>query len=355
MPESTLAVSLYLYDPAQSEVAVDSPSGLGERVTVSWTTNSMGEFYNYYLRVEVGSGSGNYSMEVTLVNQNDADSGGDAADSEANVLPDTTTPITTGKHAGYLNTVTGEDSRDIYGINIDATKRITVSVTPESALSIDLYLLNETHHEEFDNLDSDIWNDPGETAEVSWAASTGDFVYIWLKGQGYGNYTIEIALEDVVPPTAVTLNTPREENIGIYSVELNWTENTDPDFDRYEIYVSGTSGALGELEETETLQSVTSTVVYGLSSDTTYYFTVRVVNTAELYTDSNQVTAKTKTLEEIVPPSFFSGLIALLLLVVLLPIIIIIVIVVVIVLVLRKKKAAPPPPPPVAPPTQPEK
>jgi predicted phage tail protein len=93
------------------------------------------------------------------------------------------------------------------------------------------------------------------------------------------------------PPQAVVLNNPTD--ITPNSMTLNWSESIDTDFALYEVYVSTISGQLGSLDVTISSISTTSASVSGLSSSTTYYFTVRVVDTGLLYADSNQVSDTT--------------------------------------------------------------
>jgi hypothetical protein len=104
-----------------------------------------------------------------------------------------------------------------------------------------------------------------------------------------------------LPPAAVTLNKPT--NITHDSMKLSWTTNNDADFAAYEIYQSTSSGTLGTKIHTITDRSITSHNVTGLSPNTTYYFTIRVVDTGGLSTDSNQVSGKTNSIEDITPPT----------------------------------------------------
>lgn len=92
-------------------------------------------------------------------------------------------------------------------------------------------------------------------------------------------------------PQAVTLNGPTD--ITPNSIALSWSQNNDSDFARYEVYMSVNAGQLGPLTETVTSRFSTGIVISGLSASTTYYFTVRVVDTGLLYSDSNQVLGTT--------------------------------------------------------------
>jgi len=94
-----------------------------------------------------------------------------------------------------------------------------------------------------------------------------------------------------VAPTAVTLSPATEvtEN----SLKLSWTKNTDADFKNYAVHQSTTAGTIGTSVITITDNSLTSCNVTGLLANTTYYFTIRVYDTGELYADSNQIAVTT--------------------------------------------------------------
>jgi hypothetical protein len=142
-----------------------------------------------------------------------------------------------------------------------------------------------------------------------------------LTGTDEGEYRIEanrvidgiIVSEEIIGETepgqndvfTVTMDTEgiNFAEIGIYlnaptilsgsSVELEWTEyEGDDPFEAYEIYYSEKPDELGVLYETITDVTTTSTVVGGLSSETTYFFTVRVVTSGDVNYDSNRVGAK---------------------------------------------------------------
>lgn len=102
-----------------------------------------------------------------------------------------------------------------------------------------------------------------------------------------------------LPPTQVILSSPT--NITGSTMELTWTKNNDADFARYEIYQSVVSGNLGSKIDDVPFRSLTTYTVTGLSQLTTYYFTVRVVDTGSLHSDSNQVLGTTT--EGNTPPS----------------------------------------------------
>jgi hypothetical protein len=142
-----------------------------------------------------------------------------------------------------------------------------------------------------------------------------------LTGTDTGEYRVEanrvvggeIVTEEIVGETepgendvfTMTMDTEGISiaEIGVYlnaptilsgsSVELEWSQyEGDDQFVAYEIYYSEKPDELGTLYETINDISTTSTVVGGLSSDTTYFFTVRVTTSEEVNHDSNRVGAK---------------------------------------------------------------
>jgi len=141
--------------------------------------------------------------------------------------------------------------------------------------------------------------------------------------------------ESSVPPAKVTLNTPGSSDTTATSVALSWSENSNNDFARYEVYQSGSAGDMGARIATTTDREETSQTVAGLSPDTTYYFTVRTVNTGELYSDSNTVSVRTE-------PRPFPFL-----LVAAGGVAVVAVVAVVVVLATRKPSRPQPPPPPL--------
>jgi hypothetical protein len=97
-----------------------------------------------------------------------------------------------------------------------------------------------------------------------------------------------------LPPTAVTLTTPGQDDVTGTSILLSWSENEDPDFSRYEIFQSTSPDVLGTSIANITDRETVSYRVTGLASDTSYYFTIRVIDDVGLFTDSSQVSATTQ-------------------------------------------------------------
>jgi PKD repeat protein len=97
-----------------------------------------------------------------------------------------------------------------------------------------------------------------------------------------------------IPPAAVVLSAPTE--ISDITMKLTWTQSGDSDFAKYELYMSNESGfnlTNATLFRTFANQSTTSYTVEGLTNNTTYYFRMRVLDTGDLYNDSNEVTGTT--------------------------------------------------------------
>jgi len=142
---------------------------------------------------------------------------------------------------------------------------------------------------------------------------------------------------DTGPPTKVQLSMPGDSDITTDSVSLSWTENTNNDFAKYEMYQSSASGNFGARIATFSDRSNTSYEVTGLSPGTTYYFTVRTIDVEELSADSNRVGASTEELPSRFPWLLIGG-----------GMVVVAVVVVVVVMVLRsaRKPSSGPPPPP---------
>lgn len=92
-------------------------------------------------------------------------------------------------------------------------------------------------------------------------------------------------------PVPVTLNDPTDATST--SIRLSWSKNTELDFARYEIYMSTSHDEIGSVIASIADQTETSYVVNNLTASTTYYFIVRVVDSYDAFSDSNQVNATT--------------------------------------------------------------
>ncbi len=130
------------------------------------------------------------------------------------------------------------------------------------------------------------------------ATTTGYFSILIINMGGLSAHSFTLSVNFTQyndPPSPVTLYQPPNDSISETTVILEWTENADSDFNRYEIYQSSTSGVLGSSVKVIESSSENSTVITGLSSSTTYWFTVRVYDNGEKYADSNQIGVTTKS------------------------------------------------------------
>ena len=116
-------------------------------------------------------------------------------------------------------------------------------------------------------------------------------------GHSSVSFTVEKKKEDGPkppinpPPDPVTLHDPMD--ITNTSMSLTWTENEDYDFKKYVLYYSTSKDSKGQKVTEITDRSGTSHQMTGLSENTTYYYIVRVYDTVDQFSDSNQVSART--------------------------------------------------------------
>jgi outer membrane protein assembly factor BamB len=153
-------------------------------------------------------------------------------------------------------------------------------------------------------------------------------VRIWNTFGLYSDST-QISVTTAAPPTAVTVS---PSAVTKNSLSLTWGASSESFFARYEVYQSAIQGNLGTLIETITSKTTTSLTVDNLSQGTTYYFTVRTIDSEGLYADSTQI-AVTTALPLWLQPWFLGLIVA-----------VIAIVIIVVVLLMRKKKTPPPPP-----------
>lgn len=124
-----------LWDKNENEKATSTNSGSATE-SIAFTADYTGK---WYMRVHYisGTGEGQYSFDVTLSGQNDANTGNDAGDNFASA-----TSITTGSYEGYLDM---NDEEDWYKFNINEGQNIHfILLMKNYALlsDFDIYLYN---------------------------------------------------------------------------------------------------------------------------------------------------------------------------------------------------------------------
>ncbi len=277
---------LYLLDPDNNEVvSLKSKQGTektGDHVLSNSTPAGM-----WHITVEAEYGSyGAYSFDIDVDRQNDAGIDGDAADAGAGAtLPESATAISTGSFDGYLREP--EDVTDVYTLELLDGEALTVDTDPQNTLSLDIYLYDD----QFTSRDEETDRETGVPSSVGFTASADTIMYIWMEcDEGYGTYSldIEVTTAEELEPVTVEVS-----EVTGSSVELSWSQSEVSDLDRYEIYMSPMSGSLGERFETVEQRDTTTVTVENLPSESSFYFTIRVVNTAGTYADSDQVEATT--------------------------------------------------------------
>jgi hypothetical protein len=278
-----------------SEMKSTGAAGTGS-ITLSWTGSSSRESYTYYIVVHSDLTTSlydfRYSINVSVIDHFDAASGTDAGDTFESAYR-----IAPGVYNGHLaDSNTGaddhgsDDSADFYKVDLSTAGNISLRIEPGSKLGVKVSVYGPNR----DELGSSYSPNPGAAVELEVKASAPGTYYIGLEpysSSTYGDYSFNLSVKVQRPPSKVTASST---GVTQSSVTLTWTQNADPDFYKYEIYQSTSLGALGTLIHTVEGQTSTTYDVTDLSPDTTYYFIIRVVNTADLYADSDQITVKTQ-------------------------------------------------------------
>jgi hypothetical protein len=175
---------LYLYDSSQYQV--DS-SAYGGSQTDSVSDTATVDGY-YYIYVEHWSGSGIYSMVITVTGgaaQDDANSGGDAGGSFAQALS-----IAAGSYTGYVDST---DVSDYYKVSLVSGQTIDVDLMPPTGSDFDLYLYDSSQSQ----VDSSI-HGGSQTDSVSDTATTSGYYYICVEHwSGSGVYSFDVFLSAV--------------------------------------------------------------------------------------------------------------------------------------------------------------
>lgn len=109
-----------------------------------------------------------------------------------------------------------------------------------------------------------------------------------LVGLNTGSDQIQFEVP-VVSPTASTLEGYYEGYDEYEYVNLDWSRNSDSDFDRYELYRSETENELGEKIHSSTFVYDTYFSDYPVTEGKIYYYTLVVYNSKEYSSKSNVV------------------------------------------------------------------
>lgn len=119
----------------------------------------------------------------------------------------------------------------------------------------------------------------------------------WIGGdedhEGTASTSTSFEVEENFPPKSILFPFDAVSNITGNSMTLTWYMNHDYDFAEYLIYQSTSPGTLGTVVATIGTQSTTSYTITGLSQNTKYYFTIRVIDAGGLTADSEQISATT--------------------------------------------------------------
>lgn len=178
---STPETSVFLYDEQQ------------EMIESSWTKNSHEVFrvtsssappsFTYYIEIQRSSGDGSYTMEVSIVSQNDANSGGDAGDKF-----DTATLVTAGiRYSGYGY---GGDDEDYYAVNIQRKCEVTVGLWNSEEYQAWVFVFDKERHDlgEFQVQE-------GAHDNATFEVSENQTIYVKLYV--YGTYDFQITLNEI--------------------------------------------------------------------------------------------------------------------------------------------------------------
>ena len=99
-------------------------------------------------------------------------------------------------------------------------------------------------------------------------------------------------------PNPVILQIPNPQDITTNSITLNWNQNEDEDFINYQILLSEIEGIPGNPIHNISDWTQTSYTINNLESNTTYFFTIRVIDYSGLAVDSNQIQAPATIIPE---------------------------------------------------------
>ena len=178
-PPSGADFDIVLYDTNQTWTDSSSYGG-SQTDTVEGTATSSGYFY---IEVDQFSGSGIYSLTITVTggtSQNDMSSGADAGGSL-----DTATAISAGTGSGYIDS---SDTADYYKVSVSSGQTVMASLTPPSGADFDIKLYDTSQTQ----VDSSSLGG-SQTDSVEGTASESGYFYVTVyRYSGEGIYTLTI-------------------------------------------------------------------------------------------------------------------------------------------------------------------
>lgn len=168
-----------LHEPGQS-----SGSGLavteGQISVLQYVASVSG---SWSIRIRRSSGEGQYQLAVTVENQNDANSGGDAGDDRLTGLV-----IAPGSYEGFLH---DDDDHDWYAFNAAIGQIIIAQLAVPRDADLRLSLRNPSGSSQGSV------QTPGGTQTVSYAADATGLWYLRIERQrGQGTYSFSLSVQD---------------------------------------------------------------------------------------------------------------------------------------------------------------
>jgi hypothetical protein len=206
-PDNNLGLNLYLYQQASGsgtpaiQVAVDRAATVGISYGVprslNFTCNSTAPSYTMYAWVGMYKGQGSYNLTISTRAQDDGGSGSDAGDIYQNG-----TLIAPGSYTGF---VANSDDKDIYKVALVKGDSIYVTVQPEKALSVNIYLLREVNNDgilsyneiALDKRTTD--EGRGQVRHLAYTLNskentTNMYIKVY-RDQDFGNYSFEVKVD----------------------------------------------------------------------------------------------------------------------------------------------------------------
>jgi hypothetical protein len=178
--------------------------GALESALLSESLNSEKDSYKLYIRTEsTWDYFQHYSLDVSIEDHYDANSGTDAGDTF-----DTAMNITQGNYDGFLSGYysvhkgnwdsidRGTDHKDLYNVSLDAGETINVKLTPPDDVKLKTTIYNQDRAE----VNSTESPDTGVITRASWTAPSAQDVYVLIERTGdypSGTYHMDISVESL--------------------------------------------------------------------------------------------------------------------------------------------------------------